>query len=54
VFEVAVAALGQISAEFRSPLTLPEQVFEGLPKDQCRDKTIILLANTFKAASGTA
>jgi hypothetical protein len=51
VFEVAVAALGQISAEFRSPLTLPEQVFEGLPKGECCDQTIIFFANAFETPS---
>jgi hypothetical protein len=51
VFEVAVAALGQRGAEFRSPLTLPEQVFERLPKGQCCDQTIIFSANAFETPS---
>lgn len=51
MFEVAVAAFGQLGAEFRSTLTLPEHVFEGLRKSQRRDQAIISFAGTSETSS---
>jgi len=49
VLEVAAVAFGQLSTEFRSLLALAEQVFERLPKGECRDQAILFLADAFKA-----